>query len=102
MLARFMMVTLARRANPTAPLRPGRLKLRWRRDASSEKMWDTPMELLPKSITRPVARLGAAAQNALEVARFGGLETDQEASPYEVASEQRVYRLRRYYPDRAD
>lgn len=58
-----------------------------------------PMDLLPKTITRPVARLGAAAQNALEVARFGGLETDQEPSPYDVVSEQRVYRLRRYYPD---
>jgi putative long chain acyl-CoA synthase len=57
------------------------------------------MELFPKTITRPVARLGAAAQNALEVARFGGLQTDQEPSPYEVVSEHRVYRLRRYYPD---
>ena len=56
------------------------------------------MELLPKSITRPVSRLGAVAQNALEVARFGGLETDEAHSPYEVASEQRVYRLRRYFP----
>ncbi len=60
------------------------------------------MELLPKTITRPVSRLGAAAQNALEVARFGGLETDQEPSPYEVVSEQRVYRLRRYYPADTD
>ena len=57
------------------------------------------MELLPKTITRPVGRLGAAAQNALEVARFGGLETDEEPSPFEVVAEQRVYRLRRYYPD---
>jgi putative long chain acyl-CoA synthase len=57
------------------------------------------MDLLPKTITRPVARLGAAAQNALEVARFGGLETNEEQSPYEVTSEQRVYRLRHYYPD---
>ncbi len=55
------------------------------------------MDLLPKTITRPLARLGAAAQNALEVARFGGLETGEEPSPYEVASEQRVYRLRHYY-----
>jgi hypothetical protein len=31
--------------------------------------------LLPKRITRPVGRLGATAQNALEVARFGGLDT---------------------------
>ncbi|HEY2771458.1 MAG TPA: AMP-binding protein [Solirubrobacteraceae bacterium] len=57
------------------------------------------MPLLPKTLTTPVARLGAAAQNALEVARFGGLETDQEPSPYETSSEQRVYRLRHYYPD---
>ncbi len=55
------------------------------------------MDLVPKSITRPVGRLGAAAQNALEVARFGGLTTDDEPSPYEVASEHRVYRLRHYY-----
>src|SRR5581483_1202022 len=45
---------------------------------------------------------GAAAQNALEVARFGGLNTDEEASPYEVVSEQRVYRLRHYFPERGD
>jgi putative long chain acyl-CoA synthase len=56
------------------------------------------VDLLPKTITRPVGRLGAAAQNALEVARFGGLTTDEQPSPYEVASEQRVYRLRHYYP----
>jgi putative long chain acyl-CoA synthase len=57
------------------------------------------VELVPKSITRPVGRLGAAAQNALEVARFGGLTTDEEPSPYEVASEHRVYRLRHYYAE---
>ncbi|MEA2210894.1 MAG: putative long chain acyl-CoA synthase [Solirubrobacteraceae bacterium] len=57
------------------------------------------VELVPKRITRPVSRLGAAAQNALEVARFGGLTTDEKRSPYEVASEHRVYRLRHYYAD---
>ena len=57
------------------------------------------MELLAKRISRPIGRLGAAAQNALEVARFGGLATDEEPSPYEVVSEQRVYRLGRYYPE---
>ncbi|MFZ0040378.1 MAG: AMP-binding protein, partial [Solirubrobacteraceae bacterium] len=56
------------------------------------------MELLPRTITRPVGRLGAAAQNALEVARFGGLATDEQPSPYEVAAEHRVYRLRHYSP----
>jgi putative long chain acyl-CoA synthase len=55
------------------------------------------MELLPKTITGPIGRLGAAAQNALEVARFGGLDTDEQPSPYEVVAEHRVYRLRRYY-----
>ena len=59
------------------------------------------MSLLPKTITAPVGRIGAAAQNALEVARFGGLTTDDEPSPYEVTDEQRVFRLRRYYPDEA-
>ncbi len=32
------------------------------------------------------------------MARFGGLATDEEPSPYEVVTEQRVYRLRHYYP----
>ncbi len=59
------------------------------------------MELLPKTITAPVGRLGAAAQNALEVARFGGLETHEEPSPYEIAAEQRVYRLRHYFANGA-
>jgi putative long chain acyl-CoA synthase len=52
---------------------------------------------LPKTITGPIGRLGAAAQNALEVARFGGLDTDEQPSPYEVVAEHRVYKLRRYY-----
>ncbi|MGI8712821.1 MAG: AMP-binding protein [Solirubrobacteraceae bacterium] len=56
------------------------------------------MPLLPSRITVPVARLGAAAQNALEVARFGGLDTEEQPSAYEVAAEHRVYRLRHYYP----
>jgi putative long chain acyl-CoA synthase len=43
--------------------------------------------------------LGAAAQNALEVARFGGLETGEESSPFEVVAERPVYRLRRYHPE---
>ncbi|HEX3979295.1 MAG TPA: AMP-binding protein [Solirubrobacteraceae bacterium] len=55
------------------------------------------MDLLPKTITAPIGRLGAAAQNALEVARFGGLDTDEQPSPYEVVAEHRVYKLRRYY-----
>ena len=59
------------------------------------------MYLLPKTITRPIGRIGAAAQNALEVARFGGLAADEEPSPYEVTAEHRIYRLRRYHPERS-
>ncbi|MGO9793952.1 MAG: alpha/beta fold hydrolase [Solirubrobacteraceae bacterium] len=55
------------------------------------------MAPLLNNLTKPVARLGAAAQNALEVARFGGLATDEEPSPYEVHSERRIFRLRRYH-----
>jgi putative long chain acyl-CoA synthase len=61
-------------------------------------MLATNVEVLPKTITGPIGRLGAAAQNALEVARFGGLTTDEVPSPYEIAAEHRVYRLRHYYP----
>jgi putative long chain acyl-CoA synthase len=60
------------------------------------------MPLVSNPITRRAARLGVAAQNALEVARFGGLTTEDEPSPYEVAAEQRIYRLRRYYADQGE
>jgi putative long chain acyl-CoA synthase len=59
------------------------------------------MGLVPSTLTAPLTRLGAAAQNALEVARFGGLSTEDEPSPYEIVSEQRVFRLRRYYAEDA-
>ncbi len=49
------------------------------------------------SLLSPLGRIGAAAQNALEVARFGGLETGELPSPFDVVSHQRMYRLRRYY-----
>jgi hypothetical protein len=60
------------------------------------------MPLFPKAIREPAARLGAAAQNALEVARFGGLDTGEDASPYEVVAATRMYRLRRYFPPSAN
>jgi putative long chain acyl-CoA synthase len=59
------------------------------------------MGLIPSQISRSASSLGAVAQNAFEVARFGGLETDEQPSPYEIASEQRVFRLRHYYADQA-
>jgi putative long chain acyl-CoA synthase len=60
-----------------------------------------PMDLLPKTLTRSAARFGAAAQNALEIARFGGLDTEQQPSPYEVVCQRRISKLRRYYPGQA-
>ena len=57
--------------------------------------------LVPDTVSRPIGRLGTAAQNAFEVARFGGLATDEQSSPYEIAARHRVYRLRHYYPTRA-
>ncbi len=59
------------------------------------------MGLIPSQISRSASSLGAAAQNAFEVARFGGLETGEEASPFEIATEQRTFRLRHYYPEAA-
>ena len=64
-------------------------------------MW-APMPRVPKTISAPARRVGAAAQNALEVARFGGLTTDDAPAPYEVVAEERVFRLRRYYPGSND
>ena len=56
------------------------------------------MSPLSDLFTAPAGRLADVAQNALEVARFGGFETDEEPSPFEVVSERPVYRLRRYFP----
>ncbi|MCW2915302.1 MAG: Polyhydroxyalkanoic acid synthase [Actinomycetia bacterium] len=60
------------------------------------------MPIIPKALFSLASRLGATAQNALEVARFGGLDTDEATSPYEVVAEQRVYRLRHYFPSPPD
>ncbi|WP_026413824.1 AMP-binding protein [Actinomadura oligospora] len=51
-----------------------------------------------RSLLRLGARLGSTAQNALEVARFGGLATDEDASPSEIVAQRRTYRLRHYFP----
>src|SRR4029077_19090159 len=59
------------------------------------------MGLIPSQISRPASSLGAAAQNAFEVARFGGVWTHERPPPYEVATEQRIFRLRHYYPAEA-
>ncbi|MGH3519943.1 MAG: AMP-binding protein [Haloechinothrix sp.] len=57
------------------------------------------MRLDPEVVTGPLGRLVAYAQNGLEVLRFGGLETGEEPSPFEVVERKPMYRLRRYFPD---
>lgn len=57
------------------------------------------MSVIPTTLSKPIARLGSAAQNALEVARFGGLETGDASAPFEISARDRVYRLRHYFPD---
>lgn len=59
------------------------------------------MPSVARTLFRLGARLGSTAQNALEVARFGGFDTGEDASPCEVVTEQRVYRLRHYFPEAA-
>lgn len=54
------------------------------------------MGLLPKPLSKAGSQLAAAAQNVVEVARFGGLDTGERPAPYEVVAQERVYRLRRY------
>ena len=44
-------------------------------------------------------RVAATARNVTEVVRFGGLETDEQASPFVVEAIQRNYRLRHYFAD---
>lgn len=50
------------------------------------------------TITGPVGRLVATAQNGLEVLRYGGLETGAVPSPFQIIQSVPMYRLRRYFP----
>ncbi len=50
-------------------------------------------------LIRSAVRLASTAQNALEVARFGGLDTGEEPSPFDVVGRTPTYRLRHYFPD---
>ena len=53
----------------------------------------------PLSAARYARRVAATARNAAEVVRFGGLETGEQPSPFDVVAEQPNYRLRRYFPE---
>ncbi len=50
-------------------------------------------------LTHLVGRVTATARNVAEVVRYGGLETDEQASPFTVDAEQDTYRLRHYFAD---
>ena len=56
------------------------------------------MDLNLSTITRPVGRLVATAQNGLEVLRLGGLETESVPSPSHIVESVPMYKLRRYFP----
>lgn len=52
----------------------------------------------PRSALSNLRRLEATGRNTAEMIRYGGLETGEDYSPYEVLSSHRMYRLRRYFP----
>src|SRR5438270_3903056 len=56
------------------------------------------VDLNLSTITRPVGRLVATAQNGLEVLRLGGLETESVPSPSHIVESVPMYKLRRYFP----
>ncbi len=50
-------------------------------------------------ISGAVERVVATAQNGLEVLRFGGIDTGTEPAPFTVVETEKMFRLRRYFPD---
>ncbi|WP_373876665.1 alpha/beta fold hydrolase [Lolliginicoccus levis] len=59
---------------------------------------EVPVKFTARTLTSPVHRVLATAQNGLEVIRFGGLDTGEEASPFAVMERRPMFRLRRYFP----
>lgn len=57
------------------------------------------MNIGAQALLGPVNRVAAYAQNGLEVLRFGGLDTGEQASPAELVDRRPMYRLRRYFAD---
>ena len=57
-----------------------------------------PRSLL-SSVASAARRTEATARNTTEWIRYGGLETDEESSPYAVVARRPLYRLRRYFAD---
>ncbi|HEY1972847.1 MAG TPA: hypothetical protein VGH89_33200, partial [Pseudonocardia sp.] len=53
----------------------------------------------PRQLGRTARGVGAAVRNVAEVARFGGLETGEQSSPYTVVADNANYRLRHYFAE---
>ncbi len=50
-------------------------------------------------IAERIDQLGAVAMNAAQLPMHGGFETGEDGSPFEVVTQEPLYRLRRYFPD---
>jgi putative long chain acyl-CoA synthase len=48
--------------------------------------------------TRNIDRAIATVINGIEVARYGGLTTEEQPAPYDVVAHEPMYRLRHYFP----
>ena len=54
----------------------------------------------PDAVSAALKTATSFVLNAVEVLRFGGLQTDEEPSPFEIVTRRPMFRLRRYYPPR--
>lgn len=57
------------------------------------------MPLNPDILAAALKTATSYVVNAVEVLRFGGLQTDEETSPYEIVAHRPMFRLRRYFAD---
>ena len=55
----------------------------------------------PNQIAGSADRIFATVVNGIEVARYGGLKTEQNQAPHDVVAHEPVYRLRHYFADSA-
>lgn len=55
------------------------------------------MLLSPDTLAAALKTATSYVVNAVEVLRFGGLQTDEEPSPFEIVTRRPMFRLRRYY-----
>lgn len=55
------------------------------------------MPLSPDVLAAALKAATSYVVNAVEVLRFGGLQTDEETSPYEIVAHRPMFRLRRYF-----